>query len=242
MRFYGQSSKMNNKSNARPHFSLRTAFRQMHYTRIGDKRPFGEVVGDSILNSIKTLVMIGGFIILFSVVTQLLLVIGITPIIATMIQHGLHILSLPIELALPLISGLFEITQGAQMVSQTNVHSMLPKAIVISFILGFNGFSVQAQVSSIIAKTDIRFTPYFISRLLHGLFASLLTILLFNPLYLNRQTLNVEEIPVMQDIASNHWETLLNLLQQIGPFITIIFLAIASIIMYRRIRKKDVIY
>src|SRR5690625_1661309 len=197
----------------------------MHFTRMNDKRPFGEVIGDSILNSIKTLIMIGGFIILFSVITQLLLVIGITPIIASLLQYGLQILSLPIELALPIIAGMFEITQGAQMASQITTDTMLPKAIVIGFILVFNGFSVQAQVSSIIAKTDIRFTPYFISRLLHGLFASLFTILLFKPLYLDRQVLHVEDIPVIQDISNNNWMILLAYLKQIGPFMTITCLA-----------------
>lgn len=240
MRFYGQSSENDKDQNFKYRFSLQTAFRQMHYTRINDKRPFGEVVGDSILNSIKTLVMIGGFIILFSVVMKLLILIGITPIIATFIQNGLYFLSLPIELSLPLISGMFEITQGAQMISQTNIHSMLPKAIIVSFILGFNGFSVQAQVSSIIANTDIRFTPYFISRILHGVFASLLTILLFKPLYLNRQVLNVKDVPVIQDTTSNHWFTVLDLFKQIGPIITMMSLGIAICIMYRRWRKKDV--
>lgn len=239
MRFYGEKTKNNHSSKFKSYFSLQDAFKQMHYTRIKDKRPLGEVVGDSILNSIKTLVMIGGFIILFSVVMQLLLTIGITPIIATFIQHGLHILSLPIELALPLISGMFEITQGAQMISQMHIDSMLPKAIIISFILGFNGFSVQAQVSSIIAKTDIRFTPYFISRILHGLFASFLTILMFKPLYLDRQVVHVEDVPVSQDLTNSHWLIILDLVKQIGPFITITFLAIASIILFKRLRDRD---
>src|SRR5699024_4462877 len=149
MRFHGKLTESKSESSIKPHFSLKNAFRQMHFTRINDNRPFGEVIGDSILNSIKTLIMIGGFIILFSVITQLLLVIGITPIIASLLQYGLQILSLPIELALPIIAGMFEITQGAQMASQITTDTMLPKAIVIGFILGFNGFSVQAQVSSI---------------------------------------------------------------------------------------------
>src|SRR5690625_1528357 len=238
MRYHGKLTESKSESSIKPHFSLKNAIRQMHLTRMNDKRPFGEVIGDSILNSIKTLVMIGGFIILFSVITQLLLVIGITPVIATLIQYGLQVLSLPIELALPIISGMFEITQGAQMTSEINIDTMLPKAMVISFILGFNGFSVQAQVSSIIAKTDIRFTPYFISRLLHGFFASLLTILLFKPLYLDRQVVNVEEIPVIQDMTSQHWLILLDLIKHIGPLITITFLAIATIIIFKRIEPR----
>src|SRR5690625_336029 len=234
MRFYRDKTEPKNKTTAQPQFSLKNAFRQLHFTRMNDKLPFGEVIGDSILNSIKTLIMICGFIILFSVIMQLLLVIGITPIIATLFQSILQILSLPVELALPIIAGMFEITQGAQMTSQIMTDTMLPKAIAIGFILGFNGFSVQAQVSSIIAKTDIRFTPYFISRLLHGLFASLFTILLFKPLYLDRQVLHVEDIPVIQDISNNNWMILLAYLKQIGPFMTITCLAIASLLIFKR--------
>src|SRR5699024_10217499 len=109
----------------------------------------------AVLNSIQTLVMIGGFIILFSVVTKLLFLIQITPLIASIFAYGLNVLSLPIDLALPFISGIFEITLGAQMISQVGTDSLLAKVMVISFILGFNGLSVQAQVSSIIATTDI---------------------------------------------------------------------------------------
>src|SRR5690625_5253816 len=238
MRFYRDKTEPKNKTTAQPQFSLKNAFRQMHFTRMNDKRPFGEVIGDSILNSIKTLIMIGGFIILFSVITQLLLVIGITPIIASLLQYGLQILSLPIELALPIIAGMFEITQGAQMASQITTDTMLPKAIVIGFILGFNGFSVHAQVSSIIAKTDIRFTPYVISRLLHGLFASFFTIFLFKRLDLDNQVFHVDDIPFTRDMSSNYWMITLWFMKQIGPFITIIFLAIASLVIYRRIKLK----
>lgn len=238
MRFYGRKVEIKQKTPIKTYFSFRDAFRQMHYTRMNDKRPFGEVIGDAILNSIKTLIMIGGFIILFSVMMQLLIVIGVTPIFASFLQYGMRILSLPIELTPPLISGMFEITQGAQLTSQINMDTMLPKAIVISFILGFNGFSVQAQVSSIIAKTDIRFTPYFISRILHGFFASIFTILLFKPLYFNRKVFHVEDIPVIQDHSNDYWIMLLEVMKQIGPFITIICLMIASIMIYKRIKLK----
>lgn len=238
MRFYGQSSGKKTETNASTSISIRNALRSMHHTRMNDSRPFGEVVGDSILNSIKTLVMIGGFIILFSVFTKLLFLVGFTPFIAVLFEHGLSLLSLPVELALPLISGMFEITLGTQMISQIQTDSMLPKAIIVSFILGFNGFSVQAQVSSIISKTDIRFMPYFISRILHGTFSGLLTVLLFKPLYINRQVFNSGNIPVMQGTESNFWFTLLHTLKQFGPLLTIIFLGIAIIIMYKRQLNK----
>ncbi|HLR66042.1 sporulation integral membrane protein YlbJ [Virgibacillus alimentarius] len=232
MRFYGKTTKENKEVKQKSYFIR--AFKEMHKTRLEDTRPFGKVVGDAVVHSIQTLVMIGGFIILFSVFTKLLFLIGLSPIIAKVFKVLLVILGLPADLALPFFSGLFEITLGAQMISQLATDGVLAKIVIISFILGFNGFSVQAQVASIIAKTDIRFAPYFFARLLHGLFASILCILLFKPLYLNRQAFEREDIPVLQDVHENNWQIALDILKQIGPVVTIFFLGVAGFLLYKR--------
>lgn len=235
MRFHGVNEQVktaNNKAIQKPSVAL--AFREMHQTRLKDTRPFGTVVGDAVINSIQTLVMIGGFIILFSVFTKLLFLIGVSPVISQVFQYILQGFGLPKELALPLFSGLFEITLGAQMISQITTNTVLTKVIIISFILGFNGFSVQAQVASIIAKTDIRFSPYLFARLLHGTFSSILVILMFKPLYLNRQAFEGEDTPVMADIHNNSWVNVLDTLNHAGPLITILFLGITALILFRR--------
>jgi sporulation integral membrane protein YlbJ len=220
--------------------SIIKAFREMHRTRLQDKRPLGEVIGDAVINSIQTLVMIGGFIILFSVLTKLFHLVGISPVISGIVQHVLALFSLPGELASPFFSGLFEISIGAQMISQVSTDTLLQKALIVSFILGFNGFSVQAQVASILAKTDIQFAPYFFARFLHGIFASILTVLLYYPLYLNRQTLGGDDIAVSQEVSTNFWLDMLNNISQIGPAVTILTLGTGAVIIYRRMLKKDV--
>lgn len=241
MRFYGQAEETKQKTKQpkqRKTFSIVKAFKDMHNERLENKRPFGEILGTAVLNSIQTLVMIGGFIILFSVVTKLLFLIQITPLIASIFAYGLNVLGLPIDLALPFISGIFEITLGAQMISQVGTDSLLAKVMVISFILGFNGLSVQAQVSSIIATTDIRFTPYFIARILHGTFASMLTFLLYKSLYLDKKVFEVGDIPVVQDINTNKWEAILDFLQKVGPIVTIVSLGLCvCIISIRKLRS-----
>lgn len=241
MRFYGQAEETKQKTKQpkqRKTFSIVKAFKDMHKERLENKRPFGEILGTAVLNSIQTLVMIGGFIILFSVVTKLLFLIQITPLIASIFAYGLNVLGLPIDLALPFISGIFEITLGAQMISQVGTDSLLAKVMVISFILGFNGLSVQAQVSSIIATTDIRFTPYFIARILHGTFASMLTFLLYKSLYLDKKVFEVGDIPVVQDINTNKWEAILDFLQKVGPIVTIVSLGLCvCIISIRKLRS-----
>lgn len=243
MRFYGRNEGKERKIKQKETDNgiiLVRAFKEMHHTRLNDDRALGEIVGDAVISSIKTLVMVGGFIILFSVLIKLLFMIGVSTIIAGMFQPLLSLLTLPAEFALPFFSGLFEITIGADKISEIATDTLLPKIILVSFILGFNGFSIQAQVASILAKTDIRFRPYFISRFLHGGFASILTIILYKPLYLNKQVLEMDDIPVSQDLSDNLWVTTLAALKHFGPLITIIFLGIAAIILYRRTNRKDV--
>ncbi|RLL45221.1 sporulation integral membrane protein YlbJ [Oceanobacillus piezotolerans] len=232
MRFHGRQYETTYKKHAR-RFSVKQAFWEMHEARIKANRPVGEILGDAVINSIKTLVMIGGFIVLFSVIIKLLFLVGVSSMISSIFAFIFSIISLPESFALPFISGLFEITIGANMISQITSSPLLQQAIFVSFILGFNGFSVQAQVASILAKTDIRFLPYFISRLLHGTIASILTIILFQPLYLNKQTFELKDIPVYQPIDVE-WMGLMEKLQDIGPIITLLALMVAIIILLRR--------
>lgn len=214
------------------------ALKQMHETRMKESRPLGEVLGDAVLQSIKTLVMVGGFIILFSVVVQLLHLVNISVWISKIIEVIFHLLGIPTALGLPFFSGLFEITLGATLISNIEINSLLPKLILVSFILGFNGFSIQAQVASILAKTDIRFTPYLFARFLHGIIASVLTIILYKPLYLNRMTEGTVEVPAITDSSVPLINQLYMYLTTIGPWITLLFLSISSIILYQK-SKRD---
>lgn len=106
-------------------------------------------------SSVQTLLMVGGFIILFSVFNRLLSVVQLTDVLSVFTKGALTLFQLPTQLDIPLLSGMFEITLGSKLVSETDV-SLLQKAIIVSFILGFSGFSVQAQVAGILSETDIR--------------------------------------------------------------------------------------
>lgn len=239
MRFYKRNDK-HHTSDKKQAVSLKRAFREMHRTRVRDKRPFGEILGDAVLNSIKTLVMVGGFIVLFSVLIKILFLVGVSSVIASILGSLLSIVALPVDYGLPLLSGLFEITIGADMISKITTDSIFQQAILISFILGFNGFSIQAQVASILAKTDISFSPYFFARILHGTIASLLAIILYKPLYLDRQVVEMKDMPVSGAASDNVWVTVYNTIQDTGPLITLVFLGIAVLIIFKRSAKKDV--
>nr|WP_138415040.1 sporulation integral membrane protein YlbJ [Aquibacillus sediminis] len=236
MRFYGRDTKDHTRRGNNK-FSLSKAFHELHQTRMNDKRPFGKIFGDAVVHSVQTLLMIGGFIIIFSVFTKLIYLYGISNIFANGLAIVLTAIGLPGQLALPMFSGLFEITLGAQLISETNISSLLPQIIIISFILAFNGFSVQAQVASIIADTDIRFAPYFFARILHGIIASILAILLFKPLYLEQLTLANWSLSVFTT-NGEQWLNTLEKLQEVGPIITLFSLALTLFIMMIRLTSQ----
>ncbi|MFZ3579395.1 sporulation integral membrane protein YlbJ [Virgibacillus sp. DJP39] len=235
MRFYGRKEEEEERHRYnRSKVSLVQAFKEMHSNRITNSKPFGEIFGDAVLNSIKTLIMVGGFIIFFSVLIKLLFIIGVSPLIANIFTYVLHIFSMPAELALPIFSGLFEITIGSDMITKVAADPLIAKVVAVSFILGFNGFSIQAQVASILAKSDIRFSPYFYARILHGTFASLLVILLYQPLYLKQKTIKLDDLPVMGNQQPGFWQITLETLQTFGPIITILALSLAFFILLSR--------
>ncbi|WAA13704.1 sporulation integral membrane protein YlbJ [Fervidibacillus halotolerans] len=223
MRFYG---KMERKRERRK-FLLKEAFVHMHKTRIENRRPFGKILGDAVISSIQTLLMIGGFIIFFSVLNRLFTIIHITELFALMIQPIFSILHLPNELSLPFLSGLFEMTIGSKMVSDVENVRLLEKAIVVSFLLAFGGFSIQAQVGSILAESDIRFQPFFLGRCLQGVFASILTILLWKPVYEAGMEKSSDVTTVFLFFEQAYYTQLFQRFIEIGPIITIV-----SIIVY----------
>ncbi|HEX6922720.1 MAG TPA: sporulation integral membrane protein YlbJ, partial [Bacillales bacterium] len=185
MRFYGKDQDYPAMRGRKRRVSIRKAFHVLHRERVKDNRPLGRMLGDAVHSSISTLLMIGGFIILFSVINRVLSILRATDGAAAIVAVILEQLHIPPELSHAVVTGFFEITLGSQAASQADA-SLVFKVMITSFILAFSGFSVQAQVASILADTDINFKPYFLARFLHGIFSAGLTLLLWKPLYLDR--------------------------------------------------------
>ncbi|GLB61204.1 sporulation integral membrane protein YlbJ [Cytobacillus sp. NCCP-133] len=240
MRFYGRNPKKHSLNEKKTKPSLRAAFSALHRTRINDNRPIGKLLGDAVMSSIQTLLMIGGFIILFSVINKLLFHLGITAILAKGIEVVLALFHLPVELSIPFISGLFEITLGSQMTSQVQQAALMHQVVIVSFILAFSGFSVQAQVASILAQTDINFKPFFIARIIHGFTAAFYAYVLWNPIY--QRFYNTEQpsnaIPVGLFGEHSFFGTMLIGLSSAGPLITILSLSLYTFILARRLDKR----
>jgi len=133
----------------------------------------GEIIGKSITNSISTILNIGGFIVIFSVIISILKHSNFMFILNPVFEF-LHI---PANIAESFILGIVEITNGIFAISSIPLKKISINIVLTAFLLGCGGISILLQVWSIVAKTDLSIKPYIIGKLLHGTFAAIYTFL-----------------------------------------------------------------
>ncbi len=161
---------------------LSRAFLSLYEARKKDGRPIGQLMGDAIRNSVNTLLLIGGFIILFSVIIRVMDILGINAILTSIFLKILTPLGMHPELVPSLISGIFEVTLGCQKAGAAGeLVPLVQKTMAAGAIIAWSGLSVHAQVASIISKTDLSIIPFSCARLLHGILAAFYTYLIMKP-------------------------------------------------------------
>ncbi|EEL63672.1 hypothetical protein bcere0025_36000 [Bacillus cereus F65185] len=240
MRFYGDNTAYKNNTHTTKKRRFQNPFLILHETRLQEKRPIGKLLGDAIVSSIQTLLMIGGFIILFSVLNKMITVFHITATLSFIMQHILSFFQLSTDFSIPILSGIFEMTLGSQMISQINETPLLQQAMVTSFILAFSGLSIQAQVASILAETDIRFKPYFFARIIQSILAPIFTFVFWTPFYEKVSSFSPmpKDIPVFlsehPSILHEIWTSFIHY----GPIFTLFCLYLYVILLFLRTYKE----
>lgn len=131
----------------------------------------GTIISNSINNAISTILLIGGFIVLFSIIISILNNLNLINSIAIVLSY-LHI---PTEFVEGMITGLLELTNGINSVSSLHTKNMSSQIILTAFLLGFAGFSIFLQIFSIASKNNLSMKPYFIGKLLQGCIAAFYT-------------------------------------------------------------------
>lgn len=137
----------------------------------------GGIIGNSISSSINTILLIGGFVILFSVIISILQTSHLLSIFSSFINPLLNILNIPYDFSAGIISGFFELTNGLNIVCTIPQKKLSINIIIASFLLGLGGLSVLLQVWSTISKTDLSIKPYILGKLLHACLSAFYTFL-----------------------------------------------------------------
>ncbi|MEK4462556.1 sporulation integral membrane protein YlbJ [Paenibacillus sp. FSL H8-0315] len=161
---------------------IHAALLAMSEARRKDGRSFGELLKGAIQSSLQLIIVVGGLVVFFNVLMELLARAGILPSLFSLAGSLVSLVGGPPELAQALISGLFEVTIGAR--SAGEAASSIPlqfKVAAAAFILSWGGLSVHAQVASILNGTGLRYLPFLTARLIHAVLAAGLVVLLWKP-------------------------------------------------------------
>lgn len=135
----------------------------------------GGIIGNSISSSINTILLIGGFVVLFSVIISILQTSQLLDVFSDCLKPLFNLLHIPDEFSNGFVSGILELTNGLNMICNIHIKKLSINIILASFLLGLGGISILLQVWSVIAKTDLSIKPYILGKLLHACFSAFYT-------------------------------------------------------------------
>lgn len=157
------------------------ALRAMHEARLSDGRPLGQLLQDAIASAVRLMIIVGGLVVFFSVMMELLTRSGLLQVVASALHTLLLTAGFPGQLSAPVINGLFEVTLGAKAAAESGA-PLIHQAAIAAWALSWAGLSVHAQTASILSHTDIRFKPFLVARALHSVISFVLVYLLWGVL------------------------------------------------------------
>lgn len=134
----------------------------------------GEVLSNSIISSIKTILMIGGFVVIFSVIISIIKQSGILALLSnilTPIFKDTNFIS-------SIITGFIELTNGLNSVCNIHIKSISVNILICAFLLGFGGISIMLQILSVVSKEKLSIKPYIMGKILQAILATMYTFLI----------------------------------------------------------------
>lgn len=157
----------------------------------------GIILKNSIEDSLKNSLNIGGFIIAFSLITGIIKDNVIFHIILNKVSLIIGSSGNFIE---GLLLGMLEITNGCYLISLSN-SNLYVKLSVLSFLIAFSGLSIISQVYSYTYKYAVSIKKYIARKFIQGIISSVLTMILY---YVFLRTLSVFTFNNMNIYKSNN--------------------------------------
>ncbi len=138
----------------------------------------GGVLSESITSSIQTILVIGGFVVIFSSIISIFKSSGLLHSLSLVISPILNIFNIDTAFATPILTSILEITNGISNIADIKVKRISTNIVLAAFFLSFGGISILLQVWSIISKSDLSIKPYVLGKLLHGVLAAFYTFII----------------------------------------------------------------
>lgn len=133
--------------------------------------PLGTMLSEAVNSAMQTQLIIGGFIILFSIIIKLLLISNILQYVAGVFSY--FGICKDTDLITSVFAGIFEITNSCAMLAKTSapMDIVLP---LISAVISFSGLSILMQSYSLLQNTGIKFKTLLMPKIVHAVITFIL--------------------------------------------------------------------
>lgn len=198
------------------------------------KKSIGLLISNSVKNSIDSILMIGGFVIIYSVIIELLF---LSKGFNSLIMSSSKYLNISPDLIKATIAGIIELTTGCKRIAASNI-SIIGKILFCNFIIGWSGLSVHSQALSFISLTDLNSYLYLFSKFLHGIISTTYAYLIY--IFFYKDTIIPSMAPlsyVINKDLSNWIYTFMNSLKV--SILVIVTFVIFSLLINQLQRKKS---
>lgn len=135
----------------------------------------GEVIKKSIEDASLNILVLCGYVIMFSVVISMVKTLFVSTGTLTSLSS---LLNIPEDIFNGLFLGGIEVTNGCNIIASSNL-SILSKLSLISFLSSFGGLSIIAQTSSFFYKEKVSITKYFLYKVLQGIISFVLMFFIY---------------------------------------------------------------
>lgn len=168
--------------------SKRIFFRAFNHVKfVRTDKNIGKLFAQSVHDSIETVLQIGGFIVVFSIVSKILELSNVIVLIWNWLAKFDFIRQIGYETFSGIIVGIIEITNGAKILTAQNFSPSI--LIILSALVSFGGFSVHMQSISFISKTDIKANLYILAKIIHAFISAVIAAIMLP--FFNFQTQSV---------------------------------------------------
>ena len=140
----------------------------------------GEVLSESIKQATSTIMLIGGFIVIFSSIISIFDSSNLFNFLSKFLEPIFNLLKIDTNFINGILIGFLEITSGIKQISLIKIKKISINLVITSLLLGFGGISIFLQVYSIVSKTDLSIKPYIYGKILHGIISGLYTYFILN--------------------------------------------------------------
>lgn len=193
-------------------------------------------LGEAILDSFKTLLMICGYIVFFSIIISILEKFSFFYYVSN-IGCTLFPSFNPLIIS-SCLKGFFEITLGCQAISEISNIEFIQTCILCSGIISWSGLSIHAQALTFIARTDIKGTYYIFTKAVHSL-CSMVCASIITPILLKYEPRAFNVFHLSEKIINSNFSYKLLFSTKLMLIVIILFTISAIVSYLTSLGKKD---